>query len=216
MAQAISKADLFSRLAEGHAARTTVVTPNRRLSQSLMAEFDAHQAARGLAAWEAPDILPLEAFMVRLWEDAFYSERDLPLLLTSAQEQAIWEEILAGSELLSIPQTAAQCRDAWRLAHAWRIPAGPAGDDAQAFRDWARKYEARTRGELDSARLPDWILGLQKEATKTTDPNLLVAYAFDIVPPQTRDLLAAFTLAHCAPERAAGSAIKLSFRSARH
>src|ERR1041385_6239222 len=77
MAQAISKADLFSRLAEGHAARTTVVTPNRRLSQGLMAEFDAHQAARGLAAWEAPDILPLEAFMVRLWEDAFYSERDL-------------------------------------------------------------------------------------------------------------------------------------------
>src|ERR1043166_6779730 len=93
MAQAISKADLFSRLAEGHAARTTVVTPNRRLSQGLMAEFDAHQAARGLAAWEAPDILPLEAFMVRLWEDAFYSERDLPLLLTGAQEQAIWEEI---------------------------------------------------------------------------------------------------------------------------
>ena len=215
MAQAISKADLFSRLAEGHAARTTVVTPNRRLSQGLMAEFDAHQAARGLAAWEAPDILPLEAFMVRVWEDAFYSERDLPLLLTSAQEQAIWEEILAGSELLSIPQTATQCRDAWRLAHAWRIPAGPGGDDAQAFRDWARRYEARTRGEIDSARLPDWILGLQKEGAKTSNPNLLVAYAFDIVPPQTNELLAAFTLAHCAPERAAGSAIKLSFRSAR-
>src|ERR1044071_5942503 len=191
MAQAISKADLFSRLAEGHAARTTVVTPNRRLSQGLMAEFDAHQAARGLAAWEAPDILPLEAFMVRLWEDAFYSERDLPLLLTSAQEQAIWEEILAGSELLSIPPTATQ------------------------FRDWARKYEAHTRGEIDSARLPDWILGLQKEGAKTSSPNLLVAYAFDIVPPQTNELLAAFTLAHCAPQRAAGSAIKLSFRSAR-
>src|SRR5512138_2241241 len=98
MREVISKSDLFARLAEGHAARTTVVTPNRRLAQSLMADFDAYQAARGLAVWEAPDILPLEAFVSRLWEDAFYSGRDLPLLLSAAQEQAIWEEILAGSE----------------------------------------------------------------------------------------------------------------------
>ena len=91
MAQAISKSDLFARLAEGHTARITVVTPNRRLAQSLMADFDAHQAARGLAAWEAPDILPLDAFVVRLWEDELYSDRELPLLLAAAQEQAIWE-----------------------------------------------------------------------------------------------------------------------------
>jgi len=210
--QTISRAELFSRLAEGHAARITVVTPNRRLSQSLVADFDAHQAARGLAAWEAPDILPLEAFVSRLWEDAFYSERDVPLLLTAAQEQAIWEEILAGSELLSIPQTAAQCREAWRLAHAWRIPGGPGGDDAQAFREWARRYEARTRGDIDSARLADFIQGWMKEEEK---PNLLVAYAFDIVPPQTKELLSHFRLAHCAPERGTGRAMKLPFRSAR-
>src|SRR5678816_2959136 len=141
MAQAISKSDLFARLAEGHAARITVVTPNRRLAQSLMGDFDARQAAGGLAAWEAPDILPLDAFVVRLWEDVLYSDREPPLLLAAAQEQAIWEEILAGSDLLSIPQTAAQCREAWRLAHVWRIPAGPGGEDAQAFREWARKYD---------------------------------------------------------------------------
>ena len=85
MVQAISRHELFSRLAEGHAARVTVVTPNRRLAQSLMAEFDAHQAARGLPAWEAPDVLPLDAFVARLWEDALYSGQDLPLLLTAAQ-----------------------------------------------------------------------------------------------------------------------------------
>jgi len=217
---AISKSDLFARLGEGHAARITVVTPNRRLAQSLMAEFDAHQAARGLAAWDAPDILPLDAFVVRRWEDALYSGQELPILLTAAQEQAIWEEILAGSDLLSIAHTAAQCRDAWRLVHAWRIPPGPGGEDAQAFREWARKYEARTRGEIDPARLPDLILGLQKEALQkdlrtTTLPKLLVAYAFDIVPPQAKALLESFTLAHCAPERGAGRAVKLAFRSAR-
>jgi hypothetical protein len=82
------------------------------------------------------------------------------------------------------------------------------------------KYEARTRGEIDSARLPDLILGLQKEGLQkdlrtTTLPKLLVAYAFDIVPPQTKALLESFTLAHCAPERGAGRAVKLTFRSAR-
>jgi len=208
----ISKSDLFARLGEGHAARITVVTPNRRLAQSLTAEFDARQAARGLATWEAPDVLPLDAFVVRLWEDAFYSERKLPLLLTAGQEQAIWEEILAGADLLSIAQTAAQCRDAWRLANAWRIPPGPGSDDAQAFREWARKYEARTRGEIDAARLPDLLLKFVRQLKR---PNLLVAYAFDIVPPQTKELLASFELAHCAPERSGGSAMKLSFRSAR-
>src|SRR5262245_3657227 len=212
MAHALSKGDLLARLAEGHAARITVVTPNRRLSQSLMAEFDAYQGGKGLAAWEAPDILPFDAFVVRLWEEALYSDLELPFLLTSAQEQALWQELVKDSSLLSIAETAAQCRDAWRLEHAWRIPAGPGGEDAQAFREWARRYEARTRGETDAARLPDVLLKFIEEIQK---PLLVIAYAFDIVPPQTKDFLSAFTLAECHPERSGGSAMKLSFPSAR-
>ena len=44
----LSKAELFARLAEGHAARISVVTPNKRLSQALMLEFDAFQIAKKL------------------------------------------------------------------------------------------------------------------------------------------------------------------------
>src|SRR5437773_4341360 len=82
--------ELFQRLAEGHAARITVVTPNRRLAQALTAEFDAFQIGKGLSVWEAPDILPFGAFVERLWEDALYSELGdkLPLLLTPAQERS--------------------------------------------------------------------------------------------------------------------------------
>lgn len=212
----LSKADLFARFAEGHAARITVVTPNRRLSQTLMAEFDAFQINKNLAVWEAPDILPFNAFVERLWEDALYTELGgkLPLLLTPAQEQLIWEEILASSELLSIPSAAARCRDAWRLTHAWRLPhaAGRGGEDAAAFQQWSAKYEARTRGEVDAARLPDLVCSLLEEL-KT--PKLLVAYAFDILPPQTRELLARFELAECQPEGIRGSSTKLSLRSSR-
>src|SRR5207302_732556 len=80
--------ELFQSLAQGHAARITVVTPNPRLSRVLTSEFDSFQIARGLTAWEAPDILPFGAFVERLWQDALYSELGdkLPLLLTPAQE----------------------------------------------------------------------------------------------------------------------------------
>src|SRR5262245_11957487 len=214
MAHALSKPELLARLAEGHAARITVVTPNRRLAQSLTAEFDACQASSARTAWEAPDILPFGAFVARLWEDALYSDLELPLLLTDAQEQAIWEEILGNSNLLSVSEAAAQCRDAWRLAHAWRIPiqAGAGGEDAQAFREWAKKYEARTRGDTDAARLPDVLLG---HFENLRIPNLLVAYAFDIAPPQTREFLSAFTLGECQPEALEASASRISFPSAR-
>src|SRR3989454_6440612 len=127
--------ELFQRLAEGHAARITVVTPNRRLAHALTAEFDAFQIGKGLTVWEAPDILPFGAFVERLWEDALYSELGdkLPLLLTPAQEQQLWEQILEGSDLLIPPEAAAQCRDAWRLLHQWRVGAARGNEDASAF-----------------------------------------------------------------------------------
>ena len=204
----LSKEELFARLAQGHAAGITVVTPNRRLSHALMLEFDAHQAARGLDAWEAPDILPLGAFVERRWEDALYSERggELPLLLSGAQEEALWQEILAQSGLLIVPQAAAQCRDAWRLAHAWRIRPGGAGEDAAAFGEWSERYAAKTRGQIDAARLPDFDLDVRK-------PKLLVAYAFDIVAPQTREFFERFEHAECKPELVSSSCLKTSFAS---
>jgi len=36
----------------------------------------------------------------------------------------LWEQILEGSDLLILPQAAAQCREAWRLLHQWRVEAG--------------------------------------------------------------------------------------------
>ena len=81
-----------------------------------------------------------------LWESAVYSELgDAQLLLSAAQEQALWEEIVAaspwGAQLLSPARASAQCRDAWRLAHAWRIEGAldkfPGNDDARAFAEWA-------------------------------------------------------------------------------
>jgi probable DNA repair protein len=194
----LNKAELFARLAEGPRSGVTVVTPNRRLSLELAREFDRSQIAAGRQAWESADILPLDAFVTRCYDEVLYSDggAGLPMLLSDAQARELWEDAIRGSrwgsELLEVPQTATRAAEAWRLAHAWRIASAlekfDGTDDTRAFAEWARTYARRCRAEgfVDAAVLPDAVSG--KLARK---PDLLVAYAFDIVPPQSADFLSA-------------------------
>src|SRR5437016_9601815 len=210
--------ELFQRLAEGHAAGITVVTPNPRLSRALISEFDSFQATKGLTAWEAPDILPFGAFVERLWEDALYSELGdkLPLLLTPAQERLLWQQVIAssreGKDLLFTETAAAHCREAWGLLHQWRIGAARGNEDHSAFSEWARQYQEETLGDIDSARLPDLVAGLLDKLKK---PKLLVAYAFDLLPPQTAEFLQHFEFVEVKPEAVQGSSFRTSFASAK-
>ena len=219
MPAALAKPDLLARLEQGHVAEITVVTPNRRLAQDLQREFDAHQIAKGLTVWEAPDILPFGAFVERLWEDALYSPiaemrgESFPLLLTGAQEKHIWQEILKDSDFLLKEATALQCREAWRLIHQWRVGSGDGNEDALAFNRWSREYRRRTQGEVDSARLPDLMAGY---VDKLKTPKLLVAYAFDVMPPQTKEFLEKLHYSECEPEALTASLARSSFPSAKH
>src|SRR5207245_11782844 len=115
----LKKSELVERLAQGRAAGVTIVTPNKRLSQALMLEFDAFQSGKALSVWEAPDILPFGAFVQRLYEDGLYADLsgELPMLLTPAQEEEVWKQVVGGSGLLAVEGTAAKCRDAWNLAN---------------------------------------------------------------------------------------------------
>lgn len=219
----IRKPDLLARLAAGAAAGLTVLTPNRRLAQELAREFDAAQAKQGLAAWESADILPAGAFFERGYEEALLAERagTLPQLLAPAQEQALWERVLADSGLIAIPAAAAQCADAWRLAHAWGIEGAlgtfDGGEDARAFAGWSRDYARRCRegGFTDAARLPE--LGAKLLARK---PEQLVAYGFDILTPQLRDFLdlaarEGVAVAACGPQAKPANAMRAAFASPR-
>ena len=222
----LARDDLLARLAAGHAAQTTVITPNRRLAQALAAEFDRRQLAAGRTAWETVDILPYGAFVERLYEDALYSELagGLPLLLAPEQEQAIWEELVAGSTsggaLLAVDETAALARDAWELVHAWRLLDRlddlPLDDDAKAFVGWARAYAERTsRARLtDRARLPDVAAGMFAHPW-VKKPKLLVAYGFDALDPQQITFLRALAdakvgVASCRPPRREATAIRIT------
>ncbi len=196
----LSQPRLFARMGEGLAAGITVVTPNRRLASALGTAFAAHQAASRLGAWESADVLPLDAFVGRLYEDALYSPLagTLPVLLSPAQELLLWEDIIARSEwgalLLSPARTAAEARKAWMLAHHWGIDGAlgqfPGNEDAAAFAEWAARYRRQTvsRQQTDAARLPELAARLFA-VDEVRRPRVLVLYAYDIVTPQLERFL---------------------------
>jgi len=204
----LTKADVFARLAEGVQGGVTVVTPNRRLALALAGDFDDAQYGRSLNVWESADILSFTAFVARAYEDALYAERgaEFPLLLTPAQEQALWESVIraseAGAGLLAVPETARLAGEAWQLAHAWqllpRLGDFPVNEDDKAFQAWMRRYERilQRDGLTDSARLPDLAAAMFGRAGITT-PRLLVCYGFDIVSLQQQALFAALRSAGC-------------------
>lgn len=213
---ALPRSELFPRLAEGHAAGITVVTPNRRLAGALKAEFDVFQVAKGLASWEDADILPWTSFLERAYEDAFYREGGdrLPQLLGAAQAQVLWESVLEGSGLVSVPQAAAACVEAWRLAHDWdlipRLGHFPGSEDTVAYAGWARAYARRCKQDdlIDAARLPE--LGERLLASK---PQLLILYGFDVLPPRTVAFLQAsgIPVQACGPQPKAGATVATPF-----
>ncbi len=227
----LAKPELLERLAAGHAAGITVVTPNVRLARELAREFDQCQIDAGRSTWEAADVLPYAAFVERLYEDALYSElaAHLPRLLSSAQAQALWEAAIResrwGEALLAVPAAAADAARAWSLVQAWDIAGSlgkfPGNDDAKAFAAWARAYERRCARDalVDEARLPQVVAPLLGEAA-LRKPQLLVSYGFDALEPQARAFFeacgkAGVALAACVPARRPAAARRRVFASAR-
>ena len=221
------RAELISLLNSG----STVMTPNRRLALHLKREFDAMQLAAGHSVWPTPDILPWTAWLERTYEDALHCEfgGDIPLLLSATQELALWEEAIRGSDLaetlLSPAPAAAQCREAWKLVHGWRLQVRlrntESSNDAKAFVDWAGRYERGcARGPYsDAARLADVVASLIKHVSITKSATLVV-YGFDIITSQQRECMVALADAGISvrelhPQKQKGRAMRIGFMSAR-
>ncbi len=183
--------EVFKRLNAG----TQVITPNRRLALALKEKFNQEQIARKAAAWCPVDVLSFAAVIERCYTDALYSGQSyrLPLLLSSAQEQVLWESIIrdsaVGETLLRIPQTAQWVREAWQLAHAWRfigkLSHAGLNEDQRVFLDWAQSYRKITarNHQIDQARLCDLITN-RYDALDIGKPAAVICYGFDVFTPQ--------------------------------
>jgi probable DNA repair protein len=127
--------------------------------------------------------------------------------------------------LLSPAATAEECRRAWELVHEWDVAGAiggvPGNEDARAFAEWSRTYARRCEEErgTDAARLPGLVAAWLGESA-AVKPRRIVAYGFDILPPQARGFLDAceihgIEIATCAPRERAGDVARRVFASAR-
>ncbi len=186
--------ELFKAVDQG----ATVLTGSDRLARSLAESFTAFQRDKGRSVWETPSILSLGGYLHRCWSDLTLQDAEpVPMLLSSAQELAIWESVIrdspAGQGLLRVLETAERAMDAWKLVHAYRLPFQrnefSASDDCEAFFDWASEFERRRKvqGWLESARLSD-VVGDSISDGIIPRPLSLFLAGFDDVTPQQRAL----------------------------
>jgi probable DNA repair protein len=174
--------------------QATILTPNRRLAATLHQLFDHHQQQLGRKTWQTPDILPLASWLQRLWHDDTASHFDNhPRLLTSAQEQFLWEKILTEAEesplLLQVSQTADLARSARGLLKQWRVnithPIFETAYDYLALKKWIQTFETecRTHNWLDSAALLD-VLEEKIQKNRILLPKEIVLIGFNEISPQ--------------------------------
>jgi len=175
------------------AAGGTVLTVNKRLARQLVRQFDQRQMAAGLSVWLSPAIFSLDAWVMRLLNQLRQESR----LLTEAQSQRLWEEIVAadaaaaGRDLLQVPQAARRAREAHRLLSDYLADfrVADADEDHLAFLRWRKVWQDRLRRNnwMDRADLlPAVTAAIAAEVSDV--PPILVMAGFDDLPPAVQKL----------------------------
>ncbi len=194
---------LLAKLRDGH----TVVTPGRPLTRHLAQRHDMQQLRAGRSTWVSPDVLPWDAWLLRLWTQACEGDTAAHgvLVLTEAQELALWESIIedelarSASEeaaLWQLPAAARAAREAFSLLRQWRLEPSAFGarlsEDHRVFRRWAERFDAvaSERGWLDRGRLAAALLEPVRRGGASCERPVVVA-GFDELSPLQRALVEA-------------------------
>ena len=154
-----------------------VVASSDRAARALQMGFHRRRRAEGLTVWPSPAIADWNAFVINAWQELASDSR---LLLSSAQEQQIWSEIihsyqnLATSVPAAIRRLAAMAMEAHDLlsSYAPRYLNESAREgwdyDTGAFSKWLGEFDRHCRkNQLISRSLVplELISILQKDST---------------------------------------------------
>lgn len=174
----------------------TIVTPTKRLSQTLQKKYTSHQLSMQKKIWETPDILPWGSWIIRLWEN-WATQQNLPLiLLNTHQQHYLWKKVISHSKytqglLHDISQTA---YNALKTARAWQLKIFPQNvwldEDALAFQSWVNKYQQHCHDNywLDMTSLEAELLNIPKQYANKYAQNIFVV-GFDELTPAQKSLL---------------------------
>jgi ATP-dependent helicase/nuclease subunit B len=175
----------------------TIVTANSRSARALLEAYDRNLRDRGPRAWDTPDIISWNGFVLRLWNEAVYGGCSGQLvLLNSSQERRLWQQIVAkdADALLNPAATAESARHAWGLAKQYAVPLGSPlyreHAESAAFAKWAGAFQdvCRNNEWLDRSSLPDLLIRLVKTGQLRSSKRVVLV-GFDQITPQQEALL---------------------------
>ena len=137
------------------ASQSTLVLPSARLAAVLRRDHARRQRQQGCAAWQAPRLLGLGAWVAQATLPARSAGRLGPsfALLGQEQAQALWAEVIGEDAGLEPAQAEALARlmaeaedtaFAWGLGGAWSASVGLTHEQALA-REWRAAFRARCR-----------------------------------------------------------------------
>ena len=126
----------LSRVGQGE----TVITVNRRLASHLQQQYN--QMSQDQQTWTWPDILPLDAWLIRAWQHTQPTET----LLSQEQAMCLWQQVTDANW-----QSAALISQAWTTLHHWAL-----GHNAAQHLHWAAPFErlCKQHNSLTLAQLP--------------------------------------------------------------
>ena len=195
MRRAWTTAECLDLLAGG----TELLLPNPAAARRLRSAFDARARAAGLRAWKPAPAFSWTQWTRSLWNDLVVAGSELRLLLNTAQELAVWREMVAADAaappLLGSGDALAElCQSAWSLACAYRctadLRAAASTHDSRVFAGWADEFSRRCRGRgLLSAAALDEALARHLRDGGLAAPASLHLVGFESLTPAQATLL---------------------------
>ncbi|MFP6837343.1 MAG: PD-(D/E)XK nuclease family protein [Pseudomonadales bacterium] len=178
----------------------TLLTPTARLARNLARELAAGMTARGQAAWLAPRIYSIPAWLSRIRDDYFLNSDDDRIPISAEQALLLWQSLIDVEVFVGEPEVADLALRSWRLLHEHRLQAPDRwptlllSEDSGRFKAWAAAYSAECarRGLVDEWAFAGEIPQLVAQG-RIESPGTIELVGFDLpATPLQVDILAAF------------------------
>lgn len=194
-----------------------ILTRTRRLARELNLRVASLRAASGRIVAETPPIRSLDDWFVELGDAVLALEIESAdgrsegagssslaagrVRLSGAAEQLVWEQVIASDpgdvpgELLDLSSLATTAAEAWKRICHWGDPPwmGPLSEDAEAFRRWLLRFQARLDAGafVTTAQLPALVAeALDEGRLDDLRPDVAVLLGFDRFEPALDRLVA--------------------------
>lgn len=174
----------------------TILTPNQRLAAYLRKQYNESQKT---AVFNSADILPINAWLQRLYETALMQQWSYKIVLTTEEELVLWKQIIhkhpmATALLSKSHNTAKLAQKAWELMQHWQLPISALEhshhSETEQFLTWLSPFK-KALATHDWLTLPELPLHLQSHLPISYCQTLpaLHLVGFDEIPPVIKTFL---------------------------